>query len=574
MLRRRHVESVTPSPGLGSELVDVGCALAASGGQTVFTVGRNSGNSLSLDHPALPLLISRQHATLTLASDGEILKLSDCGATNGTWVNEVRLPSRGSALLAPGDVVSFGGPGCIMKDGRPFRNPFIYDYCPSAVRDPVGRRQHDAPPAAATVQPESDPDSPAVIHEAPSVRMEDSEGADGEEEPAELLVARARPRAARPSGGASQHELASPGPSRLGPTRLTVHSPSENNTNPPSQRGSPMQSVEPTRRAPRIGHVAALSHDVAQGSPSSSMMVDSPRVRARTSLVDVNPSPSKRGRLQGKSPLSESNENDGKRKPEANTMQALENSLECVVCREWMVGPHSLVPCGHMFCGNCIHEWTMHHPHNPSCPSCRSTISAPPVKCLPVDNIISDIVQGNMSPGHKQEHMKRRKKWEEIAPKAAQTWQNQFGGRPRGVPSHGSHHQAGEGGSMFQGSNFNLNLMLDNLRQVRETLRSVTQAEAGPITTALPSFTVEYARSGRSRCVACQELIAARQLRIGMRASEDPPQGHYTSNRWHHFECFPTEAWQRIDASSVHGMRTVSASDQARVQSRMGRAAT
>jgi hypothetical protein len=46
-------------------------------------------------------------------------------------------------------------------------------------------------------------------------------------------------------------------------------------------------------------------------------------------------------------------------------------------------------------------------------------VSAPPVRCLPVENIISDIVQVSMSPGDRQEHMKRRAKWDKVSERGA-----------------------------------------------------------------------------------------------------------------------------------------------------------
>lgn len=253
MLRRRNVDSVASGPGLGSEVVDLAGSLAASGGRA-FTVGRNSGNSLPLDHAALPLLISRQHAAFESDPRTGGLILRDCGATNGTWVNEVRLPGRGTALLAPGDVVSFGGPGCIMKDGRPFRNPFVYDYCTQPVRQdydddratpPAGR--HDAPVSVDPDAQDSDPDSPVGVNH-PRSRYERERGlvGAGEDEESERAPAAVpRPAAAAALASGTSRDWTSPGPSRLGAQHLTVRTPSDAGGNSPANRaGSPMQSVE------------------------------------------------------------------------------------------------------------------------------------------------------------------------------------------------------------------------------------------------------------------------------------------------------------------------------------------
>ena len=49
-------------------------------------------------------------------------------------------------------------------------------------------------------------------------------------------------------------------------------------------------------------------------------------------------------------------------------LKALESQFECQICREFMVATHSLVPCGHMFCGECVGDWLQ---KKASCPSCR-----------------------------------------------------------------------------------------------------------------------------------------------------------------------------------------------------------
>jgi Ring finger domain len=51
-----------------------------------------------------------------------------------------------------------------------------------------------------------------------------------------------------------------------------------------------------------------------------------------------------------------------------DTTKALEDQFECTICRDWMVATHSMVPCGHMFCGACLGDWL---PKNPTCPTCR-----------------------------------------------------------------------------------------------------------------------------------------------------------------------------------------------------------
>jgi len=47
----------------------------------------------------------------------------------------------------------------------------------------------------------------------------------------------------------------------------------------------------------------------------------------------------------------------------------LEDEMSCAVCQETIVAAHSLVPCGHCFCGNCLFQWLS---RKQICPTCRS----------------------------------------------------------------------------------------------------------------------------------------------------------------------------------------------------------
>ena len=86
--------------------------------------GRNTDSDIVLHAEALPLLISRKHAEVSVV--GQTLCIVDAGSTNGTYVNEERLRSAESRHLTNGDAISFGGPKLIFRDGLHHSNPFIY----------------------------------------------------------------------------------------------------------------------------------------------------------------------------------------------------------------------------------------------------------------------------------------------------------------------------------------------------------------------------------------------------------------------------------------------------------------
>lgn len=95
-------------------------ALAQQG----LIVGRNNDSDIVLNTDVLPLLISRKHARLSVV--GHALLLQDEGSTNGTYVDEGRLGPNDSKELVNGNVISFGGPKLIIRDGQQHQNPFIY----------------------------------------------------------------------------------------------------------------------------------------------------------------------------------------------------------------------------------------------------------------------------------------------------------------------------------------------------------------------------------------------------------------------------------------------------------------
>ncbi len=73
-----------------------------SGDVSAATIGRGSGNLVALSDSK----VSRQHARIEVVAGSAVVE--DLGSTNGTYVNEQRLASRGRRNLQPGDQVRVG----------------------------------------------------------------------------------------------------------------------------------------------------------------------------------------------------------------------------------------------------------------------------------------------------------------------------------------------------------------------------------------------------------------------------------------------------------------------------------
>ena len=79
--------------------------------QPVVTIGRDPGNSLTIDNPQ----ISRYHARLELQQDG-MVQVIDLNSTNGTFVNGQQL--RGTTTIASGATIAFGTYHLVYQNGQ------------------------------------------------------------------------------------------------------------------------------------------------------------------------------------------------------------------------------------------------------------------------------------------------------------------------------------------------------------------------------------------------------------------------------------------------------------------------
>lgn len=135
-------------------------ALAVHG----LVVGRNNDSDIVLNTEVLPLLISRQHARLTIV--GHALLLEDSGSTNGTYVNEDRLSPNVPKEILNGNVISFGGPRLIIKDNQQLQNPFVYRV--SGIESVTGQARSQQDHDYAATQPADAPVNQVAAVPAPA----------------------------------------------------------------------------------------------------------------------------------------------------------------------------------------------------------------------------------------------------------------------------------------------------------------------------------------------------------------------------------------------------------------------
>jgi hypothetical protein len=88
-----------------------GQSVSLEGGTLV--AGRGEGSDLRLPETG----VSRQHARFQASAQG--WTVVDLGSTNGTFVNEQRLPANQPYLLRPGDRVAIGSSILVVQPGEP-----------------------------------------------------------------------------------------------------------------------------------------------------------------------------------------------------------------------------------------------------------------------------------------------------------------------------------------------------------------------------------------------------------------------------------------------------------------------
>lgn len=79
----------------------------------------------------------------------------------------------------------------------------------------------------------------------------------------------------------------------------------------------------------------------------------------------------------------------------------------------------------------------------------------------------------------------------------------------------------------------------------------------------MSGLSLEYAKSGRSKCKSCKALLAEGSLRIGQ--SRDI--GDFSQTSWFHLSCLPTSnAFRSLSAATIPGFKELKKKDQTAVR--------
>ncbi len=311
--------AMEPVPGLGS---------SEKSRDDVF-IGRQFGHvDVAMDCTSIPLLLSRRHAALTC--DGTAHYVKDLATTNGTFVNGKRIPSKEEVKLSPGDVVAFGGPRYVARDAGRLQNPFRFRYVRLEQREVSevsgrGRKRMRLSQDEDGIEGAGGMDMSQGLQPSQSYfPVPTSQSSETDEELDDKL--KARLREVFEGGGEFAQACAK---------RYFGVSPATS----PKKASQDEKSVK-------------LSNSFDEGKLTMSGAME-----MLPDLVVERLRQHERGSLTSSSLPS-----------------WLDAELKCSVCIDYMVSPHVLTGCGHVFCLDCIDNAFC---HTYRCPVCRARPQAP-----------------------------------------------------------------------------------------------------------------------------------------------------------------------------------------------------
>ena len=107
----------------------------------------------------------------------------------------------------------------------------------------------------------------------------------------------------------------------------------------------------------------------------------------------------------------------------------------------------------------------------------------------------------------------------------------------------------------------------------KEKIQSMLKTARDNIETVLADYSVEYAKSGSSKCGICEEVIKQGEVRIGKKIHNTRMaklNGPY--DRWHHLQCFAEKAHDLEyykDGEELPGISSMSEDDKKEIRSKI-----
>lgn len=311
--------------------------------EDALVVGRQKDQvNHAMDCTNIPLLLSRKHAALTC--DGRAHYVRDLSTTNGTFINGKRIPTKEDVRLEDGDVVAFGGPRYVARDAGRLTNPFRFRYV----------KVNGVHPSDVGVDGASKSKRPRLSQDDDGVEL-------------------------------SAMELSQMSQGMLPSQTYHAIQASQNSEMDDELDYTLKDRLRTIFEDGEFAQACAKRYFGMDSPCSSPRTGSSARSREKEDGVNKTAGWKQRAASKGKNinlkeKLSQAvvdrlvKQADADLDAEVLSLERLKSELQCTICTEYMVLPHSLIGCGHVFCLDCIDNTFC---HNRSCPLCRQRPLAP-----------------------------------------------------------------------------------------------------------------------------------------------------------------------------------------------------
>jgi hypothetical protein len=245
---------------------------------------------------------------------------------------------------------------------------------------------------------------------------------------------------------------------------------------------------------------------------------------------------------------------------------------------------YALVPCGHLYCGECAVAWL---PTKRECPTCRQKCTAPPLRQTAVDGVIASMA-ARLEADERETWREKTQRWEQgragLERQLGEPWAARRPEPPRARGGGGAGGPAGLPPGLAGLPADMIEHMLAALGGAHLFPHFAAAAGGGgggaPRRAAplhhLPPPVNEYrcelapARGALPPCAACAGPMEHHALRIGVRRAAFTRQEQATTPfSWHHLPCLPAGHWAEARTRGVANLGGIPPADQSRVRARL-----
>jgi pSer/pThr/pTyr-binding forkhead associated (FHA) protein len=570
-------------------------------------IGRHIDNDIGSDSEesttgvvyTAPSTVSRHHAQLKIDAGIGQLVFTPNQTANGTWCNSQSIPPGTAKVLSPGDIISLGGdPESTLLEER---WTFVVA---DGVLEMLSRLTSAPRTALAATQVVDGIVNPVVVgngtgtNSGKSPLVASGSGTHRETSGTRRVIATAidlPPSSAARRGQkrqSSSQVIDLTGDSdeerqgRVAREESRIHANLKAEIKASIKAALEKQQQQHTKRPKSSNNKKAQIQieeepGPSEAGPSSTHPSPPAAAPAATTQEEVAPT-------AAPAPATSKNNNN-------NISANVQGHFTCPICQELLVATHSMVPCGHNYCGECLAGWVV---NKKECPQCRQKGTSAPIKSKSIDNVIDEIAN-SISDEDKEARAEKKASWEsgrarfEAALKAP--WAAGGGGGGGGS-------RRGRGPAVaFRGDTFDLSAALFGLAGMDDmimrdgrrggvrvldrqdgpgaaaALAAAQRRAAAALISGQQTFRVEYcSRNPRltvlGTCGSCNGAFVEGQLKFGQRArSTAAATRNAVPWKWMHLPCVSSGAWSEAATNGVENLRNIAPADQATVRGFLAR---